>query len=195
MTGSAINIAVSQVPGLMGITGFKFVPSYLLFRAFLIIRAQTVHAPHVPCYHQHTQGTRQDTKGCCLWPRWPLFLYAIRMTCDRLSRRYPRRGVFSPYVLRATLSNCYCSAKLFFFISAFRSAFVIVVLTLASWLYTRHRKSKKARIRSRSSVPCREVSRTSVLPPSTIAAPVGTCAQNPCCYDHSVARAHRHCQV
>jgi sodium-independent sulfate anion transporter 11 len=37
MTGSAINIAVSQVPGLMGITGFKSVPSYLLFRAFLII--------------------------------------------------------------------------------------------------------------------------------------------------------------
>jgi len=32
---------------------------------------------------------------------------------------------------------------MFFFISAFRSAFVIVVLTLASWLYTRHRKSAK----------------------------------------------------
>lgn len=32
---------------------------------------------------------------------------------------------------------------MFFFISAFRSAFVIVVLTFASWLYTRHRKSKK----------------------------------------------------
>lgn len=47
------------------------------------------------------------------------------------------------YVLRATLSNCYRSAKVFFFISAFRSAFVIVVLTLAAWLYTRHRKSKK----------------------------------------------------
>jgi solute carrier family 26 (sodium-independent sulfate anion transporter), member 11 len=31
----------------------------------------------------------------------------------------------------------------FFFISAFRSAFVIVVLTFASWLYTRHRKSRK----------------------------------------------------
>jgi sodium-independent sulfate anion transporter 11 len=31
MTGSAINIAVSQVPGLMGITGFEFVlPSLVL---------------------------------------------------------------------------------------------------------------------------------------------------------------------
>jgi MFS superfamily sulfate permease-like transporter len=37
MTGSAINITVSQVPGLMGITGFKSVPSYLLSRAYLII--------------------------------------------------------------------------------------------------------------------------------------------------------------
>jgi sodium-independent sulfate anion transporter 11 len=55
----------------------------------------------------------------------------------------PAEVCISPYFLRATLSNCYWSAKLFFFISAFRSAFVIVVLTLASWLYTRHRKSKK----------------------------------------------------
>ena len=38
MTGSAINIAVGQVPGLMGITGFKFVPPYILSRAYLIIR-------------------------------------------------------------------------------------------------------------------------------------------------------------
>jgi sodium-independent sulfate anion transporter 11 len=45
MTGSAINIAVSQIPGLMGITGFKFVPPYILFRAYLIIRARTAHAP------------------------------------------------------------------------------------------------------------------------------------------------------
>src|SRR6266702_2975706 len=70
-------------------------------------------------------------------------LYAIRMTCDYLSRRYPRRGLHCPYVLRVTPSNYYHSDKMFFFISAFRSAFVIVVLTLASWLYTRHRKSAK----------------------------------------------------
>ena len=45
MTGSAINITASQIPGLMGITGFEFVPPYLLFRAYLIIRARTAHAP------------------------------------------------------------------------------------------------------------------------------------------------------
>jgi solute carrier family 26 (sodium-independent sulfate anion transporter), member 11 len=33
MTGSAINITVGQVPGLMGITGFESVLSYLLFKA------------------------------------------------------------------------------------------------------------------------------------------------------------------
>ena len=32
MTGSAINIAVGQIPGLMGITGFKSVSSYLSFK-------------------------------------------------------------------------------------------------------------------------------------------------------------------
>jgi solute carrier family 26 (sodium-independent sulfate anion transporter), member 11 len=32
ITGSAINIAVGQVPGLLGITGFESVPSYVLFK-------------------------------------------------------------------------------------------------------------------------------------------------------------------
>lgn len=31
---------------------------------------------------------------------------------------------------------------MFFFISTFRNAFVIIVLTIASWLYCRHRKTK-----------------------------------------------------
>jgi sodium-independent sulfate anion transporter 11 len=34
-------------------------------------------------------------------------------------------------------------ARLFFFISVLRNGFVIIVLTIGSWLYTRHRKSKK----------------------------------------------------
>ncbi|TBU50099.1 sulfate permease [Dichomitus squalens] len=46
-------------------------------------------------------------------------LYFIRWACDRLTRRYPSR------------------ARLFFFFSVFRNAFVIVVLTIASWLYCR----------------------------------------------------------
>lgn len=50
-------------------------------------------------------------------------LYAIRITCDWLGRKYPRRK------------------RLFFFLSTFRNAFVIIVLTIASWLYCRHRKT------------------------------------------------------
>ena len=40
----------------------------------------------------------------------------------------------------------YLSAeRLFFFLSTFRNAFVIIVLTIASWLYCRHRKSKSGK--------------------------------------------------
>ncbi|KAI0687188.1 sulfate permease [Cytidiella melzeri] len=52
-----------------------------------------------------------------------VFLYIIRTLCQRLSKRFPR------------------SARLFFFFNVFRNAFVIIVLTIASWLYTRHRRS------------------------------------------------------
>ena len=37
MTGSAINIAVGQIPGLMGISGFEFVFFYLAFGGTLMI--------------------------------------------------------------------------------------------------------------------------------------------------------------
>ena len=54
-------------------------------------------------------------------------LYAIRMTCDYLGRRYPHRRRF------------------FFFVSTFRNGFVIIVLTIASWLYCRDHKSKSGK--------------------------------------------------
>src|ERR1700722_8639468 len=37
------------------------------------------------------------------------------------------------------------SARLFFFISVMRNAFVLLILTLAAFLYTRHRKSKSGK--------------------------------------------------
>ncbi|KIL68649.1 hypothetical protein M378DRAFT_71186 [Amanita muscaria Koide BX008] len=48
-------------------------------------------------------------------------LYAIRSLCSQLSKRFPRRG------------------RIFFFISVMRNGFVIIVLTIAAWLYCRHR--------------------------------------------------------
>ncbi|KAF8633738.1 hypothetical protein AX17_004394 [Amanita inopinata Kibby_2008] len=50
-------------------------------------------------------------------------LYAIRFLCTQLTKRYPRR------------------ARVFFFMSVMRNAFVIIVLTIAAWLYTRHKKT------------------------------------------------------
>ncbi|KAJ7273488.1 sulfate permease [Mycena haematopus] len=60
------------------------------------------------------------------WGLTSLFaLYAIRILCDYFGKRYPRR------------------ARTFFFISVIRNAFVILVMTIAAWLYCRHRRSAK----------------------------------------------------
>ncbi|KIJ98420.1 hypothetical protein K443DRAFT_9159 [Laccaria amethystina LaAM-08-1] len=103
MTGSAINIAAGQVPGLMGITGFD-------------TRAAT---------YKVIINTLKGLPGTKLDAAWGLTglvaLYAIRYTCLKLERRFPHR------------------ARIFFFISVFRNAFVMLILTLAAWLYCRHR--------------------------------------------------------
>ncbi|EIW60605.1 sulfate permease [Trametes versicolor FP-101664 SS1] len=105
MTGSAINIVAGQVPGLLGETGFD-------------TRAST-YKVIINCL-KFLPVTKMDAA----FGITGLFsLYAIRIICDQLAKRYPRRQ------------------RLFFFISVFRNAFVIVVLTIASWLYCRHRKT------------------------------------------------------
>ncbi|KAG1832698.1 sulfate transporter family-domain-containing protein [Suillus variegatus] len=105
MTGSAINIVAGQVPALMGITGLN-------------TRAATYEV--IINTLKGLPGTKLDAA----WGLTGLFsLYAIRIICDHLSKRYPRR------------------ARIFFFISVARNAFVVIVLTLASWLYCRHRKT------------------------------------------------------
>lgn len=106
MTGSAINIVAGQVPGLMGITGFD-------------TRAATYKVII------NTLKGLPNTKLDAAWGLTGLVaLYSIRIVCDYLTKRYPRRH------------------RWFFFMSVFRNAFVIIVLTIASWLYTRHRKTK-----------------------------------------------------
>ncbi|TFK42912.1 sulfate permease [Crucibulum laeve] len=105
MTGSAINIAAGQVPGLMGITGFD-------------TRAAT---------YRVIINTLKGLPRTQLDAAWGLTglvaLYAIRFFCVQMTKRYPRHQ------------------RLFFFISVLRNAFVILVLTIAAWLYTRHRRS------------------------------------------------------
>ena len=91
-------------------------------------------------------------------------LYAIHITFDRLSRHYLRRA--------RTL-----------FLSIMRNGLIIIVLTIASWLYCRHRRSASGKypIKILQTVPrgfqvkisnyqldkkAHRVSSTSVLPPS-----------------------------
>ncbi|KAJ2641478.1 hypothetical protein GGF44_002102, partial [Coemansia sp. RSA 1694] len=111
MTGSALNIAMGQIPTLMGnnsVKGFNTRdPTYLVFGNFF-----------------------KYIKYCNLNAAVGLtslfVLYAIRAGCKYAARRWPQRE------------------KLFFFISTLRTAFVIMLYTLISFLVNRnHRASPK----------------------------------------------------
>jgi hypothetical protein len=54
-------------------------------------------------------------------------------------------GVSSSQRCLTVMAKISCTARLFFFISVMRNAFVLIILTLAAWLYTRHRKSKSGK--------------------------------------------------
>ncbi|KAJ2018145.1 hypothetical protein H4S04_007638 [Coemansia sp. S16] len=111
MTGSALNIAMGQIPTLMGnnsVKGFNTrAPTYLVFGNFF------KYIKH--CNLNAAVGLTS------------LFLlYAIRAGCNYAARRWPKRE------------------KLFFFISTLRTAFVILLYTLISFLVNRnHRTSPK----------------------------------------------------
>ncbi|KAF8448683.1 sulfate permease [Boletus edulis BED1] len=105
MTGSAINIATSQLPGLMGISGVN--SRAAVYKVII-----------------NTLKGLPRTKLDAAWGLTGLVaLYSIRMTCTQLQRRYPR------------------SSRILFFIMVARNAVVILVLTIAAYLYCRHRKT------------------------------------------------------
>lgn len=106
ITGSAINIAVGQVPTMMGITGFS-------------TRAATYEV--VINILKHLGRTTLDA---AMGLTALLLLYLIRIVCNRLAKRYPSRR------------------KTFFFISTLRTAFVILLYTMISWLVNRHHHKK-----------------------------------------------------
>jgi sodium-independent sulfate anion transporter 11 len=106
MTGSALNIAVGQIPAMMGITGFSTrEPTYRVFINIL----------------KHLG--RSDLNAAI--GLTALFaLYAIRYSCTTLAKRYPKK------------------AKLFFFLSTLRTAFIILLYVLISYLVNRHHRKK-----------------------------------------------------
>ena len=67
MTGSAINIAAGQVPGLMGISGFEYV---LIVLPILKLLTRCRCFQHSGCYvqshHQHFEGSSENDSRCCL---------------------------------------------------------------------------------------------------------------------------------
>ena len=106
MTGSALNIAVGQVPTLMGITGFD-------------TRATTYKV--VINILKHLGRTKLDA---AMGLTALTMLYLIRSVCNFAARKVPQRR------------------KTFFFISTLRTAFVILLYTMISWLANRHHRKK-----------------------------------------------------
>ncbi|KAJ2379608.1 hypothetical protein IW150_000030 [Coemansia sp. RSA 2607] len=109
MTGSALNIAMGQIPTLMGnnsVKGYNTrAPTYLVFGNFF------KYIKH--CNINAAVGLTA------------LFLlYVIRWVCGYAARRWPSRE------------------KLFFFLSTLRTAFVILLYTLISYLVNRHHHDK-----------------------------------------------------
>jgi sodium-independent sulfate anion transporter 11 len=108
MTGSAISIAVGQVPGLMGITANTRTATYKVIIDIL--------------KHLGTTNLNASFGLTALF-----LLYAIRFVCGFLAKRHPSK------------------AKLFFFLNTLRTAFVILLYVLFSYLVNRHHKANKTK--------------------------------------------------
>ena len=106
MTGSALNIAVGQVPALMGIQGFSNRDA--TYKVVINIL-------------KHLGRTNLDA---AIGLTALTMLYLIRFACNTGAKRMPSR------------------AKMFFFLSTLRTAFVILLYTMISWLVNRHHHKK-----------------------------------------------------
>lgn len=71
---------------------------------------------------KHLRGTKLDA---AMGLTALLMLYLIRFACNFAAKKQPRR------------------AKLFFFLSTLRTAFVILLYTMISWLVNRHHRATK----------------------------------------------------
>jgi len=112
MTGSALNIAAGQVPTLLGIS------SYFNTRAstYLVVIDTLKNLPKIK---------KVTSKYDVAIGLTSLFLlYAIRSACKFAAKKAPSRQ------------------KTFFFIATLRTAFVILLYVLISYLANRHNKTK-----------------------------------------------------
>lgn len=107
MTGSALNIAVGQVPALMGISS-KVNNREATYKVVINVLK-----------HLGSSDLNAAIGLTALF-----LLYLIRFTCTYLAKRYPNRQ------------------RTFFFISTLRTAFVILLYVLISYLANRHHRKK-----------------------------------------------------
>lgn len=111
MTGSALSIAMGQIPGLMGITGFS-----------------TRDATYKVFINTIRHLGRSDLNAA-MGLSALFLLYAIRSFCNFMARKRPHQQ------------------KAWFFVSTLRTAFVILLYTMISWLVNRnHRRRPKFKI-------------------------------------------------
>ncbi|KAF2259693.1 sulfate permease [Lojkania enalia] len=116
MTGSALNIAVGQIPGLMGITGFS--TREATYKVFI----------------NTLKNLGESDLNAAIGLTALTILYLIRFSCVYLAKRYPNRQ------------------KLFFFMSTLRTAFVILLYVLVSYLVNRNHRAQP-RINTLGNVP------------------------------------------
>ena len=110
ITGSSINIAVGQVPTMMGITGFSTRDA--TYKVFIHI----------------LQHLGRSTLDAAMGLTALAMLYLIRSSCTFAAKRNPARS------------------KQFFLLSTLRTAFVILLYTMISWLVNRHKKKPAFKI-------------------------------------------------
>jgi MFS superfamily sulfate permease-like transporter len=78
-------------------------------------------------------------RGACL----ALWLCTVFVCCVMYLPNGTLDEVSNSYIIVYSRPTSNATARLLFFVSVLRNAFVLVVLTLAAWLYTRHRRSAK----------------------------------------------------
>jgi sodium-independent sulfate anion transporter 11 len=113
MTGSALNILVGQVPGLMGIAVYG--PHKLKLNS-----RDTTYKVII----NTLRGLPYTTLDAAMGLTALVMLYIIRYACQYAAKKYPKHQ------------------KKFFFVATLRTAFVILLYTMISWLVNRHHRSK-----------------------------------------------------
>ena len=122
VTGTAIQIASSQLPRLLGIkregdSAFEVIWNTL-------------------------RNIRQARLDSALGISGLVSLYLFRRICEVLTKKYPRHGLQFPPLLCLLSLTWFFPAQTFFFISVIRNVFVAVALTFVSWVIVTNSNGK-----------------------------------------------------